>query len=144
MGSQTLNSSNGFDSTISVGNLAAGAYCVGIDANSANDPNFALSFNTPVSSSPEPSTFVLVSGGVVVAVCRNVGALGEESDSPRFYIDRRLNELAEKQRCQEHDVREHAPGIAEKRRPHRVKGALLPLRRQSPARAFPYRGLSSW
>jgi hypothetical protein len=67
VGSETLNSGDGFDSTISVGNLAAGEYCIGIDADSAVDPTFSLTFDTPVSSSPEPSTFVLLSGGLVLA-----------------------------------------------------------------------------
>jgi len=61
-GTQTLNSGDGFMSTIDIGNLAAGQYCIGIAANSSNDPDFALTFNTPVgTATPEPATFVLLS-----------------------------------------------------------------------------------
>jgi len=73
--SQTLNSGDSFTSTISIGDLAPGQYCIGIDANSANDPNFSLTFNTPVSGPsavPEPSSFVLLSItlGMIVAFHR--------------------------------------------------------------------------
>lgn len=50
----TLNSGDNFTGTISAANLAPGEYCVGIDANSPNDPAFTLTFNTPVSGVPEP------------------------------------------------------------------------------------------
>jgi hypothetical protein len=42
-------------------NLAAGQYCIGLAATSANDPAYALTFNTPVNGfkTPEPSGFVL-------------------------------------------------------------------------------------
>lgn len=62
--SETLNSGDSFTSTIASANLAPGQYCIGIDANSANDPNFSLTFNTPVSGVPEPSGFVLLSVGL--------------------------------------------------------------------------------
>jgi len=64
LASQTLNSGDGFSGTISSGNLAPGQYCIGLDANSPNDPNFSLIFNTPVSGVPEPSTFLLLSAGI--------------------------------------------------------------------------------
>src|SRR5579885_2884791 len=64
VGSQNLNSGDGFSGIISAGDLAPGQYCIGLDANSANDPNFKLTFDTPVSPVPEPGTFVLLSGGV--------------------------------------------------------------------------------
>jgi hypothetical protein len=64
VGNETLNSGDGFSDAISAGNLAAGSYCIGINANSANDPNFSLTFNTPVSAAPEPSAFVLLSAGL--------------------------------------------------------------------------------
>jgi len=66
-GPVALNSSNHFSYTyVSSPLLAAGQYCIGIDANSANDPAFMLTFNTPVagSSTPEPSDFALLSIGL--------------------------------------------------------------------------------
>jgi hypothetical protein len=62
--SQTLNSGDSFTSTLASANLAPGQYCIGIDANSANDPNFSLTFNTPVNGAPEPSGFILLSAGL--------------------------------------------------------------------------------
>src|SRR5579862_2814316 len=47
--SQTLNSGDSFTGTLSVADLPAGQYCIGLDAIGGGDPNFALSFNTPVS-----------------------------------------------------------------------------------------------
>jgi hypothetical protein len=64
VGSLTLNSGDSFSGTISVGDLPAGQYCIGLDANSANDPDFSLTFNTPVSASPEPGAFFLLCGGL--------------------------------------------------------------------------------
>ena len=61
-----LDGSDGFTNTIGIANLAAGQYCIGINANSVNDPAFALTFNTPVTGPapvPEPSGFVLLSIG---------------------------------------------------------------------------------
>jgi len=46
--SVTLNDDDSFSGTISAGNLAAGQYCIGLLANSPNDPTFTLTFNTPV------------------------------------------------------------------------------------------------
>ena len=66
--SQTLNSGDSFTSTLASANLAPGQYCIGIDANSANDPNFSLTFNTPVSGVPEPSGFVLLFTGLGMIV----------------------------------------------------------------------------
>jgi hypothetical protein len=66
-GTAMLNSSDSFTSTIGIANLAAGQYCIGLNANSVNDPAFALTFNTPVigpAPAPEPSGFVLLSIGV--------------------------------------------------------------------------------
>jgi hypothetical protein len=69
--SQTLNSGDSFTGTLASANLAPGQYCIGIDANSANDPNFSLTFNTPVSGVPEPSGLVLLSAGLgMIAVLR--------------------------------------------------------------------------
>lgn len=69
--SEPLTSTDGFTDTIFQGNLAAGQYCIGIDANSPVDPNFSLTFNTPVSGVPEPSGFVALAVGLgVVGVLR--------------------------------------------------------------------------
>jgi hypothetical protein len=65
VGSDALNSGDAFSATISAGNLPAGQYCIGLDANSGSDPNFALTFDTPVSGAPEPGTFLLLSFGLV-------------------------------------------------------------------------------
>ncbi len=64
-GSETLNSGDGFMSTIDIGNLAAGQYCIGIAANNSNDPAFALTFNTPVgTAAPEPGTFLTLAAAL--------------------------------------------------------------------------------
>jgi sugar lactone lactonase YvrE len=47
-GSVTLNTANSFIGTISIANLPAGNYCVGIDADSSNDPTLTITLNTPV------------------------------------------------------------------------------------------------
>lgn len=65
VGSETLNSGDSYSDTISVDNLAAGQYCIGLDANNGNDPTFSLTFDTPVSGVPEPGTFVLVTAGLI-------------------------------------------------------------------------------
>lgn len=70
--SQTLNSGDGFSGTISLGNLAPGQYCIGLGANAAADPNFALVFNTPVNGVPEPSTLLLLSSGIGLASTRRL------------------------------------------------------------------------
>jgi hypothetical protein len=72
-GAATLNGSDSFSGTIAIGNLAAGQYCIGLDANNPSDPAFALTFNTPVEGvvavtlTPEPSTFALLSLGLGLA-----------------------------------------------------------------------------
>ena len=80
IGNVTLSSADGFSGT--VGNnavLAAGHYCIGIDALSAGlNPAFGITFNTPVEgigaapSAPEPSTveLLLVGVGVLTSVVR--------------------------------------------------------------------------
>jgi hypothetical protein len=45
-------------------NLAAGQYCIGLDANSPNDPSFSLTFSSPVDSTPEPGSVVLLAAGL--------------------------------------------------------------------------------
>ena len=47
-GALTLDASNSFTGTITVPNLPAGDYCIGLNANNSNDPTFTLTFNTPV------------------------------------------------------------------------------------------------
>jgi hypothetical protein len=47
-GTLTLDASNSFTGTITLPNLSAGDYCIGLDANNSNDPAFTLTFNTPV------------------------------------------------------------------------------------------------
>jgi hypothetical protein len=65
--SATLNSGDSFASTIET-NLASGQYCIGISTDGLDDPNFALTFNTPVTDqAPEPSGFVLLSIGLGMA-----------------------------------------------------------------------------
>jgi hypothetical protein len=44
----TLTAANGFTGTITSPSLPAGYYCIGLNANSPNDPTFTLTFNTPV------------------------------------------------------------------------------------------------
>ncbi len=77
LGSATLNSGDSF--TGMVGNnssLAAGQYCIGIDANSVNDPGFTITFDTPVESTvpetPEPSTIALLFAGTGLFVCTGI------------------------------------------------------------------------
>jgi hypothetical protein len=62
----TLNSDDSFTSTIAVADLAPGQYCIGLNANNANDPAFTLTFNTPVgaAATPEPSGVILLSLGL--------------------------------------------------------------------------------
>lgn len=76
LGTATLNGGDNFMATL--GNNAAltsGTYCIGIDANSVNDPGFTITFNTPVESTapiaPEPSTVALLLGGAgIISVLR--------------------------------------------------------------------------
>lgn len=70
LSSQTLNTGDNFSGTISLGNLAAGQYCIGLSEVSGTDPDFALTFNTPVNTAPEPSGFLLLSGGLGMIVLR--------------------------------------------------------------------------
>ncbi len=86
LGSVVLNSADGFAGTLGSNNappLAAGQYCIGIDANSVADPASGvtlspLTFNTPVegigaaASAPEPCTFGLlfVGMGMLISVLR--------------------------------------------------------------------------
>ncbi|MGD0297804.1 MAG: hypothetical protein ABSE86_11865 [Bryobacteraceae bacterium] len=71
-GTATLSGSDSFTGTIAIANLPAGQYCVGINANNPNDPTFALIFNTPVTSTPEPTglAFLLSIGLGVLGVVR--------------------------------------------------------------------------
>jgi hypothetical protein len=72
-GSATLTSSDSFSSTIAIGNLASGQYCIGLVANNPNDPAFTLTFNTPVqgTTTPEPSSSMLLAIGLgVIGVFR--------------------------------------------------------------------------
>src|SRR5579875_3524536 len=62
IGSQTLNAGDGYSGTIGAGNLAAGQYCIGLTENGTTDPNYAITFDTPLST-PEPGTFLLFSAG---------------------------------------------------------------------------------
>jgi hypothetical protein len=72
LATQTLSSANTFTSTISVGNLAPGQYCIGLDANNPDDPSFSLTFGAPVGGAPEPSGFVLLSAFFGVAGIRRL------------------------------------------------------------------------
>jgi len=78
-GTATLSGSDSFAGTIEIANLAAGRYCIGLDADNSNDPAFSLIFNTPVTgqtTTPEPSGFVLLSIGLgMVTVIRLAGRL---------------------------------------------------------------------
>jgi hypothetical protein len=64
LASTTLNGANNYTGSISQGNLSAGSYCIGIDQTAGSDPTYALTFQTPLNSTPEPGTFVLLSGGL--------------------------------------------------------------------------------
>lgn len=81
--SATLNGGDGFSGTISTPNLAAGQYCIGLDANSSNDPTFSLIFNTPVGGAPEPSTLFLLSAGIGLVTARRLA-----KRMPLNYINR--------------------------------------------------------
>jgi len=71
-GTATLNSGDNFTGTIAIANLPAGQYCIGIDTNSLTDPDFLLTFDTPVagvsapSAVPEPSGLVLPCIGLML------------------------------------------------------------------------------
>jgi hypothetical protein len=69
----TLNNGNGYSGTITNSNLAAGQYCIGVFANNPADPNYTLSFNTPVTAAqtPEPAGVVLfLMGALTVGLLR--------------------------------------------------------------------------
>jgi hypothetical protein len=75
--SATLNSGDSFSSTISIADLPAGKYCVGLDANSPNDPAFTLAFNTLVQGgTPEPSSFLLLLAGLGMTGLLRIGKRG--------------------------------------------------------------------
>jgi len=67
IGSSNLSTSNNWTSIISSSNLAAGQYCIGLTATSSYDPPFTLTFDTPVSATPEPNGMVLVGAGLALA-----------------------------------------------------------------------------
>jgi hypothetical protein len=81
LGSVTLNGADNFAGTVgNNGFLAAGHYCIGIDALTAGlNPTFGITFNTPIEgigaapSAPEPSTFALlfVGTGILISVARS-------------------------------------------------------------------------
>jgi hypothetical protein len=61
----TLTAANSFAGTLTSPNLPAGYYCIGLNANSPNDPTFTLTFNTPVAG--QASCDVLGHGTVTVS-----------------------------------------------------------------------------
>jgi hypothetical protein len=65
--SRNLNSSDAFSGTIATA-MPAGQYCIGLDANSLADPGFALTFNTPVSGTPEPGYTAILLVGLVALI----------------------------------------------------------------------------
>jgi len=60
--SSLLDSSNGFSNTVTVGNLPAGQYCVGLATSDTSDPLLTLTFNSAVTgeAAPEPSSLTLL------------------------------------------------------------------------------------
>ena len=80
--SATLNSGDGYSGTISVGNLPAGQYCIGLDATSGGDPNYAITFATTLAATtPEPGSFVMltIGLGVMAVIARKTRQLRERS-----------------------------------------------------------------
>jgi hypothetical protein len=77
----TLNSGDSFAGTIGNDYLAPGQYCIGLNANYADDPAFALTFNTPVTDqAPEPSGIALLPIGLgMVGLLRARKRRGENS-----------------------------------------------------------------
>lgn len=70
--SQTLNAGDNFSGTISSDNLAPGLYCIGLTEDGVADPDYSITFDTPLTT-PEPGTFVLFSCGVAaIAIARRV------------------------------------------------------------------------
>ncbi len=63
--SQKLSNGNGYQGTISIDNLAAGTYCIGLATTTAIDPLATLTFNTPLNAVPEPSSLALISLGII-------------------------------------------------------------------------------
>ena len=89
-GTATLDGTDSFTGTITVANLAAGQYCIGISTNSTMDPAFALVFNTPVTSAsgpssvPEPSSLVLLSIGLLSMSGRLLTRRGRSAPTSRL------------------------------------------------------------
>lgn len=63
--SQDLNFANHYQGTISISNLVAGSYCIGLATTTGVDPAATLTFNTPLNTAPEPSSLALISLGIV-------------------------------------------------------------------------------
>ena len=61
----TLNSSDQWAETLTVANLPAGTYGIGVTATSSADPNVIINFASPVST-PEPSSISLLLGVLAV------------------------------------------------------------------------------
>lgn len=75
-GSATLNNADSFTATISIANLPAGQYCIGLNANSASDPAYTLLFNTSLpAQTPEPGSFLLLLTGCALIGARLSGRL---------------------------------------------------------------------
>jgi hypothetical protein len=69
--SATLNAADSFTGNISIANLAAGTYCIGLAANNPADPMYQVVFDTPVlGDTPEPSTFMLLAAGLGIGALR--------------------------------------------------------------------------
>jgi len=88
LASATLNGTNNYTGSISQGNLSPGTYCIGIDQTAGSDPNYVLTFQTPLSSAvPEPGTFVILWGGLAVIAAARRGAWyrrgGRSHNTPR-------------------------------------------------------------
>jgi hypothetical protein len=69
--SETLNSADSFSGTIALANLAPGEYCIGIETTGGGDPNYFINFSTPVISTPEPSSFLLLPAGLGLIALRH-------------------------------------------------------------------------
>jgi hypothetical protein len=60
-GSATLDNTDNFTGMISIANLAPGSYCIGLNADSPNDPAYTLTFDTPLAAqTPEPGSLLLM------------------------------------------------------------------------------------
>lgn len=62
----TLDGTNNYTGSISQGNLSAGNYCIGIAQTAGLDPNYMITFDTPLSAAPEPAAFLLAGAGLAV------------------------------------------------------------------------------